>query len=165
MFSHQPDDQPPDRIELSAGNRDFEIAFAIDDVNRMLRSAFDQQMTEIGLTKSTWRLISALSREDGLSQVELARRLGVNRVSAGWLIDRLVESGHVERRADSHDRRVWRVFLTTTAQSEVEVMSGLAHKFCQEVFSAVEPAGLEAFVHALRLIRRQLATMMVPDNN
>jgi DNA-binding MarR family transcriptional regulator len=160
MSSHQPEDRPSDRSEISAGNRDFEIAFAIDDVNRMLRSAFDQQMTEIGLTKSTWRLISALSREDGLSQVELSRRLGINRVSAGWLIDRLTDSGHVERRADGHDRRIWRVFLTARAQSEVEVMSGLAHKFCKEVFSAVEPADLETFIQALRLIRRQLATML-----
>lgn len=160
MLPHETSDRSLDQRELAAGNRDFEIAFAIDDVNRMLRTAFDQQMTEIGLTKASWRLISALSREDGLSQVELARRLGINRVSAGWSIDRLAESGLLERRADENDRRIWRVYLTNKAHSEVEIMSNLAHEFCKEVFSTVEPEDLQSFIQSLRLIRRQLATMM-----
>lgn len=139
--------------------RDFEIAFSIDDVNRLLRLAFDERMNEMGLTKSSWRLISALSREDGMSQVELSRRLGMSRVSIGWLVDRLVKSGHVERRADSNDRRVWRVYLTPSAETEIGVMSDLAHEFCGEVFSTLSNQQFEALWASLRTVRKQLLNL------
>jgi len=152
LDSQKNHDQDDDR-------KDFEIAFSIDDVNRLLRLAFDERMNALGLTKSSWRLISTLSRENGMSQVELSRRLGMSRVSIGWLIDRLEKSGHVERRADANDRRVWRVFLTTTAETEIDVMSDLAHKFCKEVFSPLSDQQFEDLWKSLRAVRKQLLTM------
>ena len=149
----------PEEKPQVADRRDFEIAFSIDDVNRLLRLAFDERMNAMGLTKSSWRLISTLSREDGMSQVELSRRLGMSRVSIGWLVDRLVKSGHVERRADSSDRRVWRVFLTRSAETEIGVMSDLAHEFCGEVFSTLSDKQFEALWESLRMVRKQLLTI------
>jgi len=142
-----------------ADRRDFEIAFSIDDVNRLLRLAFDERMDALGLTKSSWRLISNLSREDGMSQIELSRRLGISRVSTGWLIDRLEKSGRVARRADSSDRRVWRVYLTVDAKTEIDTMSTLAHEFCNQVFSALSKQQFEDLWSNLRTVRKQLLTM------
>lgn len=157
-----------DRDSRDAGanrsdKREFEIAFAIDDVNRLLRLAFDERMNAVGLTKSSWRLISSLSRENGLSQVELARRLGMTRVSVGWVVDRLVESGHVERRADARDRRVWRVFLAGRAETEIGVMSALAHEFCSQVFSDLSAEEFENLGSSLRKVRKQLLSMAPND--
>lgn len=149
--------------QIESDKRDFEVAFAIDDVNRLLRLAFDERMNAVGLTKSSWRLISSLSREDGLSQVELARRLGMTRVSVGWLVDRLAESGHVERRADARDRRVWRVFLAGRAETEIGVMSALAHKFCSQVFSCLSAEEFAIFGSSLSAVRKQLLSMAPND--
>lgn len=142
--------------EKTLENYDFSIAFAIDDVNRLLRAAFDDRMNSIGLPNATWRIISVLSRENGLSQVELSRRLSLSRVSIGWLIDRLIETGHVERREDNQDRRVWRVFLTKQAQADLNKMIQLAHEFCAQIFSGLTPQDINKFRKSLNTIRNEL---------
>ena len=52
-----------------------------------------------------------LRRHEGARQNELAALLEVENVTLGRHIDRLEESGWVERRSDPSDRRAWRLYL------------------------------------------------------
>src|SRR5262245_2952926 len=83
----------------------FDASVALAEVSRLQRAAFDARMQEMGLTGASWRIIFALSRQDGRTQTALARKLDVTPVAVGEAIDRLEKSGHVERCADPDDRR------------------------------------------------------------
>jgi MarR family transcriptional regulator for hemolysin len=98
------------------------IGFALADVTRLMRTMFDARMRELGLNGSTWRLLAYLYREDGQTQAQLARLLEVSRAAVGQMIDRLEESGHVERRDDPGDRRSWRVHLSARIHAEIPVL-------------------------------------------
>ncbi len=57
-------------------------------------------------------LLLQLWNSDGLMQSELVQLMGVEPATVSRIIDRMTSSGWVERRRDSEDRRVSRVYLT-----------------------------------------------------
>jgi MarR family transcriptional regulator for hemolysin len=97
-------------------NTDDYIGVVISDVARLLRTAFDRRVRELGITRAQWLLLTRLHRNPGVSQSELAEILEVERASAGRMIDRMEANGWVERRAANGDRRVKRVYLTEEAE-------------------------------------------------
>jgi DNA-binding MarR family transcriptional regulator len=97
-------------------NTDDYIGVVISDVARLIRTAFDRRVRELGITRAQWLLLTRLHRHPGVSQSELADLMEVERASAGRMIDRMEANGWVERRAQSGDRRVKRVYLTEEAE-------------------------------------------------
>tara|TARA_B100000674_G_scaffold317678_1_gene264391 strand:+ start:505 stop:1008 length:504 start_codon:yes stop_codon:yes gene_type:complete len=90
---------------------DRSLGFLLNDVARLMRTRFDRQARDLGLTRAQWRVMMYLRRHEGARQNELAGLLEVENVTLGRHIDRLEESGWVERRADPSDRRAWRLHL------------------------------------------------------
>tara|TARA_Y100001934_G_scaffold110842_1_gene135687 strand:+ start:690 stop:1190 length:501 start_codon:yes stop_codon:yes gene_type:complete len=90
---------------------DRSLGFLLNDVARLMRSRFDRQARDLGLTRAQWRVMMYLRRHEGARQNELASLLEVENVTLGRHIDRLEESGWVERRSDPSDRRAWRLYL------------------------------------------------------
>lgn len=104
-------------------NLDRSLGFLLNDVSRLLRSRFDRRARALGLTRAQWRVMMFLRRHEGARQSELASLLEVENVTLGRHIDRLEESGWVERRRDPSDRRAWRLFL---AQKSRPILDKLA---------------------------------------
>lgn len=100
------------------------FGFLVSDLTRLITSEFNDMMAPIELTRSQWRVVVYLHRQDGLSQSELADLLGVGKVTIGGLVDRLEHAGWVKRRDDPKDRRTKRVYLTEKGQAiEAEMMT------------------------------------------
>src|ERR1700759_2510515 len=85
---------------------DRDLLIVLHDVARTLRTRFAQKARAThAMTRAQWIILSRLDRQPGMSQNELAAICEVEPTTVGRLIDRLEESGMVERRADPHDRR------------------------------------------------------------
>src|SRR3954453_21818653 len=97
-------------------NTDEYIGVVISDVARLIRTAFDRRVRELGITRAQWLALTRLHRHPGISQSELADLMEIERASAGRMIDRMEANGWVERRALNGDRRVKRVYLTQEAE-------------------------------------------------
>jgi DNA-binding MarR family transcriptional regulator len=93
------------------------FGFLVSDLTRLITSEFNDMMAPIELTRSQWRVVVYLHREDGLSQSQLAELLGVGKVTIGGLVDRLEHASWVKRRDDPRDRRTKRVYLTGKGQA------------------------------------------------
>jgi len=65
-----------------------------------------------GLKGSEYGALTTLDAEPGLDQQSLAARLGIDKVSAGQLVDRLERRGLVDRRLHPTDRRARILHLT-----------------------------------------------------
>src|ERR1700730_4739488 len=94
-----------------AARKAVRLSFLIHDVSRMRRTAYDQLMRPLGVTRAQWWVLAHLSRRDGMMQTELADSLDVGKASLGTLIDRLEAGGFVERREDPTDRRAKRLYM------------------------------------------------------
>ena len=105
----------------------FRFGFLVHDVSRMRRTLFDVRMKPLGITRSQWSVLAALSRggNDGVMQIELARQMDVGKVTIGGLIQRLENIGYVRREDDTKDRRARRVFITDRGYDIIHQMETL----------------------------------------
>jgi MarR family transcriptional regulator for hemolysin len=102
----------------------FRFGFLVHDVSRMRRTLFDARVKPLGITRSQWSVLAALSRlgDEGMMQVALARHLDVGKVTVGGLIQRLMTAGLVRRENDEKDARVRRVFITENGYDIIRKM-------------------------------------------
>jgi MarR family transcriptional regulator, transcriptional regulator for hemolysin len=75
---------------------------------------------QLGLTPSQWKIILALNISDGLTQKELADKIYVDGSTLVPILDKMEQNGLIERKADSKDRRINRIFLTSKSESTVD---------------------------------------------
>jgi MarR family transcriptional regulator for hemolysin len=136
----------------------FRFGYLIHDVSRMRRTLFDLLMKPMGITRSQWSVLAWLSRDknSGTSQVELARILDVGKVSIGGLIDRLEESGHVERRFDKGDRRVKRIFITEVGYETIRVMQTFGHENNLRIIKGVAAEDLRITEETLAKVKENI---------
>jgi MarR family transcriptional regulator, organic hydroperoxide resistance regulator len=77
-----------------------------------LSAAVAGELRAIGLSIPQFDVISTLTEREGMTQQELAERLYVTKGNVSGLIDRMVDSGLVERRPIPGDRRSHALHLT-----------------------------------------------------
>ena len=82
---------------------DKNLGWLMVDNARLLRRAFDERVRAIGITGPQARLLLALERSPGENQAFHAERLEVEPITLCRMVDRMEESGLVERRNDPRD--------------------------------------------------------------
>ena len=128
------------------------FGFLLADVSRLLRKLFDQKMGVLGLSRAQWRLIVNLRRRQGLSQSELAELLEIEKPTLVGLIDRMEETGWVERRSDPKDRRIKRIFLVPDA-AQLDELGEAAEGSLADAIGGIDPVRLadcEALIQQIK---------------
>lgn len=132
------------------------VGFLLHDVARYFRYRFDERARGLGVTRPQWRALLTLARLDGPSQSELAEELEVERITLCRMVDRLAESGLVERRADPNDRRVWRLHLTDTANEIVGQLGEIGLELEEEALARLDERERVMLVEMLSRIADEL---------
>ena len=135
-------------------NREF--AFMLNDVARMLRTYADYKAAQFGITRAQWVVLVRLDRSEGLKQSELADVLELQPISLTRLLDKLSDSGLIERRADPVDRRAKRLFLTAAARPLLEKLGELGEDLMATALVGVEPESVEQMVAQLGVVKENL---------
>ena len=141
---------------------ELRLGFLIHDVSRLRRSAFDRCLKPLNVTRSQWWVLAYLSREDGMTQSQLAEELDLGKVAVGGLIDRLEKSGLVRRDADASDRRVNRVFLEPKSKQLIAKMRKVSHKMNGQILSSLSDPELESTATTLDAMKRNLLEYLQP---
>jgi len=135
---------------------ELRLGFLIHDVSRLRRSAFDRCLKPLNVTRSQWWVLAYLSRQDGMTQSQLAEELDMGKVAIGGLIDRLEKSGLLRREADASDRRVNRVFLEPKSKQLIARMRKVSHRMNEEILAGLTDANLEIAATTLDAMKRNL---------
>jgi DNA-binding MarR family transcriptional regulator len=135
---------------------ELRLGFLIHDVSRLRRSAFDRCLKPLNVTRSQWWVLAYLSREDGMTQSQLAEELDLGKVAVGGLIDRLEKSGLLRREADATDRRVNRVFLEPKSKQLIARMRKVSHKMNTQILDGLADERLELAATTLGAMKRNL---------
>lgn len=99
-----------------------------------MMSTHAPEFADVEVTMAQAKVLYVLAAAEALRMSELATRLGVSMSTASGAVDRLVELGLIERRADPLDRR--------------------------QVFVAVTPAGAEVLERMRELNTRQMRGLL-----
>jgi len=135
-------------------NREF--AFMLNDVARMLRTYADQKAAQFGMTRAQWVVLARLDRSEGLKQSELAEILDLQPISLTRLLDKLCDSGLIERRADPIDRRAKRLFLTPAARPLLEKLGDLGEELMGTALSGVDRESVQHMIEKLGVVKENL---------
>lgn len=132
------------------------IAFAVEDLGRLLRRRIDNALSNEALTRPQWRLMAYVLREPGLGQTSLAERLELARAATGATVDQLERIGLIERRPDVDDRRIWRIYPTPQAMSLLARLRGLSHNVLGDVLHGFEPGEIALLAQQFRRLIRNM---------
>ena len=100
------------------------VGFIVRSTTKVFESAFDQQLRKkADITGAQSRVIAALALvKDGMTQKEIANRIGIEAPTIVPVIDKLEEQGIVIRRPDHNDRRNNLIFLTGESEAKWELI-------------------------------------------
>jgi DNA-binding MarR family transcriptional regulator len=84
---------------------DSEITWLLHRAAQRLRSATGEQAEKHGIQLRDYIVLSALDKTPNLTQIELAKALGLDKTTLMSQLDRLERTGLVVRNSDPRDRR------------------------------------------------------------
>lgn len=130
----------------------------LHDVSRLRRTLFDQRLRPLGITRSQWWVLAALSRHDGapMSQIELARTLDVGKVTLGGLVDRLEAPGLLARLPDPRDGRSKLVKPTRKGLSLITKVERIADEINAQVMKGLGAGEQKTLVSLLTRLKDNL---------
>jgi DNA-binding MarR family transcriptional regulator len=120
------------------------IDFLLAQVCRLHFSRARTLLEEFGLFRGQPPLLFALWEEEGRTHSELAEYLHVQPATITKMIKRMERTGFVERRQDTEDQRVSRVYLTDAGRNIREAVEGVLRELEKQTF-----AGFSSDEHAL----------------
>ncbi len=94
------------------------IGFIVNSTAKSFQKALDYELRKnVGVTLSQWKVVTILSFQPGLTQKEIADKVGIEGSTLVPIIDKMEKDGFVKRKSDSEDRRINRIYLTSKADS------------------------------------------------
>ena len=136
---------------------DKNLGFLMVDNARLLRRAFDERVRTIGITGPQARLLLAVERSPGENQVFHADLLEVEPITLCRMVDRMEESGLVERRMDPADRRARLLYLTPRAKSETARIRSALAGMLDQIVAGLSEDEQAAFSRMLHLVSDNLS--------
>jgi len=105
---------------------DIGLGMKLRDGNAVFNRALREKLAQHDITFSQYQHLRQLWQQDGLAQVELSRRIGIETASSTAVIDQLEKSGFIRRNRDSADRRRIIVHLTGSGRALEKPLDGCA---------------------------------------
>ena len=141
-----------------------EFAFILNDVARLLRTYADHKAAQFGMTRAQWAVLVRLDRSEGLNQSELAETLDLQPITLTRLLDKLCDSGLIERRPDPSDRRAKRLFLTPAARPLLKQLSALGEATMAGATEGLSQEDIERMVAKLATVKDNLRRLIHQRN-
>lgn len=130
---------------------------AIGDVARAWRSKVNERLKPLGLSEAKWITLLYLSRcEEGIIQIELAKRIGIEGPTLVRLLDRLEADGWVKRKMSKIDRRSNIVVLGRKAQPVLKEIRGIVRELREESLSGLSERDIATTLKVLQRVRERI---------
>ncbi|WP_296600773.1 MarR family winged helix-turn-helix transcriptional regulator [Phenylobacterium sp.] len=130
---------------------------------RSFSRALEVRTSPHGVSSGQWRFLRVLWREDGITQRELSRRVGMREPTTVIALKSLERSGFVTRRKSEEDRRKVHVFLTPQAKALEAVLLPAVSEVNAVALAGLTQAEIETLRKALTLVGRNLAADVGED--
>jgi MarR family transcriptional regulator for hemolysin len=139
---------------------DFEnsMGFVVNTTAKAFQRSFDIELRKnAGVSLSQWRVVGALVLQPGLTQKEIADKVGVEGATLVPIIDKMEKEGLLKRKLDSSDRRINRIYLTTKADSLWESMIECALRIRKSSTKNISESDIQITLETLRKISKNLS--------
>src|SRR5215475_2436855 len=138
---------------MSRGSVDQNFVFTLGELYRLLRVYADKEASRFGITRAQWAVLAKVERSEGMKQSELAELLEMQPITLTRLIDKLCDNDWIERRSDSTDRRVNRLYLKKAGRQLLGKLSGLRSELTANALEGIHPADAHRLLGQLEQIK------------
>lgn len=136
---------------MPALNRLF--GYNLKRVYMLVRADFRDQIGDNSLSTRTFSALCLVVNNPGITQSELARRLGIERSGLVAMVDELQRLGYVERKQVPTDRRVQALQPTRSGKQAAEIAFANVARGEENVLSALTAEEQSQLRHLLEKIR------------
>ena len=134
------------------------IGYIVYSASRAFQKAFDLELrNKIGITLTQSKVIFALYMFSGLTQRELADKIGVETPSLVPIIDKMEEEGYLKRKLDSKDRRLKRIYTTPKTDDLWDSMIGCGLQLRKVSLNKVSEQEVKSALKTLKKITENLS--------
>jgi DNA-binding MarR family transcriptional regulator len=142
-----------------SSKREQELNEALEALHFAFRAVVakpDAILAEHGFSRVHHRILYFIGRNPGLSVNELLATLGISKQSLNIPLRQLTESGLVESKIDTTDRRIKRLTLTSSGLFLENQLSGDQRQRFARVFEAVGVEGETAWRKVMHLLAKDM---------
>lgn len=129
------------------------VGFLLAKAYQRACALYKEQFDAYDLTPQQYGLLRFLWEEDGITQVELSTRSQIDRTTIGGLIDRLEQSGLLQRQPHRSDRRAYRICLTDAGRRLQQELIPLGEELQRRILSPLTDEEVETLVAILQKLR------------
>jgi MarR family transcriptional regulator, organic hydroperoxide resistance regulator len=144
-------------------HREESLADRLARANFLLSESFYEQLSKHGLSATEWRVLAALSEQDGVKLTALAALVLFKQPTLTKAIDRMERTQLVQRRTPDEDRRRTLVFLTDRGRRVVAPLLQRARQHDDTVTRALGVPVARELMAALALLIERLLDMTGGD--
>ncbi|EIE51238.1 MarR family transcriptional regulator [Citreicella sp. 357] len=144
----------PDDIEIQEP-----FARSMATASRMWRRHLDLRFRDLDLSQARWNVLFELSRNEEVTQIELAHRLGIEAATLVRLLDGLEGAGLIERRPSATDRRAKTLHLTEVACPLIVRMKKISATSRAEILEGISLEDLRIATKVLSGIAARLEVL------
>ena len=141
------------RLKLPASEATDSIGGTLRLLSEAWNNVFHSEIDRYGITRGQWRFLRELWHEDGLTQTELAARVGRREPTAGTAVRSLARRGLIRIERPDHDRRTTRIRLTRKGRALEAELVPLVRKFDRLITRELSPAEVEQFKSLMKRLR------------
>lgn len=153
-FWYADDEQATESVAVLNAMRDYRAAEA--EMRRRSRAAMKLNESDMLALRI---LFSAQKAGRSVSPTQLSKSLSITTASTTGLIDRLVHSGHVERRPNPDDGRAIIIVPTMSSEIEVRVTLSDVHRRMLDAAKELSPDEAATIIAFLEKMRAAVETV------
>jgi DNA-binding MarR family transcriptional regulator len=133
------------------------LGFQVRDLNRLMQRALAQRLAPAGVAPGAWYFLRVLWEEDGLTQRELAARIGMQEPTAVIALRGMEDAGWITRSRSTEDRRKTHVHLTPAGRALRETLLPEARAVIAQATNAMTEDERATLLALLRKARAGLS--------
>ena len=134
--------------------------FILERTAKRLKQFFQQQLAaaDTGITIDQWVVLQVLNRQEGLSQLEIARETYKDAPTITRIIDLLCRKGLTHRITDPADRRRFKIQLTDEGREKIEGTLPIIRDARRQAWQGIEDAEIDRLVDVLNSLFDNLSS-------
>ncbi|HQZ11760.1 MAG TPA: MarR family transcriptional regulator [Devosia sp.] len=145
--------------ETAAGLPRRGIGRMVHNCQRAFQSTLERRLRRHAITPSHWYHLNELWTEDGLTQIEMSKRLEIEKASSTQVLDDLVQRGLIDRHRVSDDRRKIANHLTPRGRTLVAQLLEEMDRLSSQSQRGVTERDMQTFLKVLMRLTTNLRAM------
>ena len=134
----------------------MQFSATIHELSLLVARLFNQEVKDIGLTRTQWMILYRLYQDGEQSQTQLANKLSMAKPPLGKVLEKLEAEGWITRCQNSRDRRENLVTLTEKVTPLIEPLSKVVASIGETGMSTLNKTEQATLARFLMEVRKNL---------